>query len=74
MLSEAQKSQLGALATRHYHEGTSMAGSIYKMVDERDGWEKAEEAMAYYVNRQKLLVEMDNIEAGAVAYQRSVED
>jgi hypothetical protein len=73
MLTEAQKNQLGRLATTHYHDGVSMAASIYKMVEERDGWEKAEEASTYYVNRQKLLTEMDNIEAGAQTYQRSVE-
>lgn len=73
MLSEAQKTQLGCLATKHYHEGISMAASVYKLVEERDGWEKAEEAQQYYVNRQKLLAAMDDIEADTVAYQRSVE-
>jgi hypothetical protein len=73
MLSEAQKAQLGRLATTHYHDGMNMGGSIYKAVEERDGSEKAEEALSYYVNRQKLLLEMDNIEAAANSYQQSVE-
>lgn len=74
MLSQAQRNQLTCLATRHFEDGVSMAASVYKLVEERDGFEKAEEAMTYYVGVQKdLALALDNIEADAIQYQRSVE-
>lgn len=53
MLSQAQKNQLKEAALADCERQVSNAALWYKRVEDRDGWEKAQEASDYYVSVQR---------------------
>jgi hypothetical protein len=73
VLSQAQKIQLTKLAIRDFGNNISMAASLHKLVEERDGYEKAEQAVAFYCKQQNIMTDVLEKQADVRDYQLSVE-
>lgn len=68
MLSQAQKNQIIQMADRDLGNNCSMAASLHKLVEERDGFEKAVEAVEFYCQTQRSMVEVLNLQADQHEY------
>jgi HPt (histidine-containing phosphotransfer) domain-containing protein len=73
VLTQVQKNQIAEMAERDVGNNISMAASLYKLVEDRNGYEKAEEAVAFYCGVQHRIIDRLEQQAAARDYQISVE-
>ncbi len=73
VLSKIARKKLIRMARKDFEDGVSMAGFIYKRMEEANDYEMAGAAVDFYCAQQKKMMVQQELEAEMNLYQISVE-